>query len=433
MSQCYALVERCATLCAVRNGRAADASAGMLAWLYALALERGADGMLVLAHALESVRWAERSLRALRLASAARSDDRDGPFSKCTRLSMAAAGGRRFSARLRARLAAVDEQPAAAEPLLFALVGDPLRAIARLLPDEDRFRARLACTTLRDHVEAAAAPIGRVAFLRTRALAAYAYDALPGFVLADKTQMLELAATVGCVDVLAELTDARGCAGGLDPLGQVCRAAASHGHLEALRWLRARGCPWGQTASSSAAGAGHLEVLRYLHENGCEWNEYTCSGAAKCGHLEVLRYLHDHGCPWGEQTCSAAALTGHLEVLRYAHEHGCPWDKETCMYAAGGGHLEVLRYAHEHGCPWNKETCIGAAEGGHREVLRYAHERGCRWDINTCMFAAHGGHLEVLRYAHEHGCPWDSTTCVCAAAGGHLEVLRYAREHGCPG
>jgi hypothetical protein len=66
-----------------------------------------------------------------------------------------------------------------AEPLLFALVGDPLRAIARLLPDEDRFRARLACRTLRDHADAAAAPISRAAFLRTRALAAYACDAAP--------------------------------------------------------------------------------------------------------------------------------------------------------------------------------------------------------------------------------------------------------------
>ena len=85
---------------------------------------------------------------------------------------MAAAGGRRSSERLRARLAAVDA-PSAAEPLLFALVGDPLRATARLLPDEDRFRMRLACRTMREHAEPLSRPLGRVAFLRTRALAAY--------------------------------------------------------------------------------------------------------------------------------------------------------------------------------------------------------------------------------------------------------------------
>jgi hypothetical protein len=70
--------------------------------------------------------------------------------------------------------------------------------------------------------------VGRVACLRTRALAVYACDALRGFMLEDTTQMLALAATVGCVDVLAELMDARGCAGP-DPSGRVCDAAASHG------------------------------------------------------------------------------------------------------------------------------------------------------------------------------------------------------------
>ena len=130
-----------------------------------------------------------------------------------------------------------------AEPLLFALGGDLLRAIARLLPDEDRFRARLACKTLRDHAEPAArASIGRVAFLRTRALAAYACDALPGFMLVNATEMLVLAATVGCAGVLAELMDVRGCTGH-DPRGRVCYAATSHGRLEALCWLRERGCP----------------------------------------------------------------------------------------------------------------------------------------------------------------------------------------------
>ena len=86
-----------------------------------------------------------------------------------------------------------------AEPLLFALVGDPLRAIARLLPDEDRFRARLACRTLREHADAPAAPIRRAAFLRTRALTAFACDALPGFMLVDRLQMLKLAAAEGDV------------------------------------------------------------------------------------------------------------------------------------------------------------------------------------------------------------------------------------------
>ena len=183
-----------------------------------------------------------------------------------------------------------------AEPQLFALVGDMLRAIARLLPDEDRFCMRLACKTLRDHAERASQPIRRVAFLRTRALAAYACDALPGFMLVATTRLLALAATVGCVGVLVELMDVRGCAGP-DPRGRVCDAAASHGHLEALIWLRGRGFPWNTSVCWSAAGAGHLEVLRYAHEHGCPWNADTCVYAAHGGHLEVLRFARERGCP----------------------------------------------------------------------------------------------------------------------------------------
>jgi hypothetical protein len=174
---------------------------------------------------------------------------------------------------------------------------------------------RLACGTMRDHAEPADAPIRRVGFLRTRALAVYAWAALPGFVLEDTMRMLALAATAGCVDVLAELMDARGCAGP-DPSGRVCEAAASHGQLEALCWLHARGCPWNASVCSSAASAGHLEVLRYLREHGCPWNKYTCARAARGGHLEGLRYAHEHGCPWDARTCGDAARGGHLERLR---------------------------------------------------------------------------------------------------------------------
>jgi hypothetical protein len=204
---------------------------------------------------------------------------------------------------------------------------------------------------MRGHAEPMTAPISRTAFLGTHSLVVYACDALPGFMLANKMKMLALAATVGSVAVLAELMDVRGCTGLNDFNGRVCSAAAAHGKLEALVWLRARDCSWDEATSSSAARGGHLEVLRYAHEHGCRWNASSCSAAAANGHLEVLRYAHEHGCPWNAVTCVYAAGGGHLEVLRYAHEHGCPWNERTCYEAARGGHLEVLRYAHEHGCP----------------------------------------------------------------------------------
>jgi hypothetical protein len=297
------------------------------------------------------------------------------------------------SGRVRARLAAEDESALA--PLLRFLAGDPLRAIAKLLPGADLTPSRLVCTAFRDH---SSKPEKKclVDFLRTRELLAFAWASMPGFVI-SLPRMLILAASVGCVGVLAGLVDKRQCALTAD----ACSAAAGKGHLDALAWLHSRGSPWyGSTAWRAAEG----------------------------GHLEVLRYAHEHGCPWGSATCYRAAEGGHLEMLRYAHEHGCPWDITTCSLAAQGGHLEVLRYAHEHDCPWNSYTCNSAAQGGHLEVLRYAHEHGCAWDSGTCYRAAKEGHLEVLRYAHEHGCPLELESCsAMALRNGHAEVAEYLR------
>ena len=68
----------------------------------------------------------------------------------------------------------------------------------------------------------------------------------------------------------------------------------------------------------------HLECLKYLHERGCPWNEETCQNAAEKGHLECLKYAHEHGCRWDELTCGAAAYVNEIECLRYAQDHGAP-------------------------------------------------------------------------------------------------------------
>jgi hypothetical protein len=291
--------------------------------------------------------------------------------------------------RASARLEAAAE--AALPPLLSALAGDPLRAILKLLGGADLTCARLACRDFRDHSSPAQEML-RSDFLRTRALTAFAWERMSGFVL-DLPSMLRLAASVGCVGALEELVDNRQC----ELEAWACTEAAGEGQLDALTWLHSRDCPWDSRTCSCAAWEGHLEVLRYAHEHGCPWDIATCWKAAAVGHLEVLRYAHEHDCPWDSYTCMYAAAGGHLEVLRYAHEHGCEWDSDTCEQAAGGGHLEVLRYTHEHGCPWDSETCLWAAEEGHLEMLRYEH--GCLIELDDSLFVAEqNGHAAVVEY-----------------------------------
>jgi hypothetical protein len=213
---------------------------------------------------------------------------------------------RRASARLVATAESV------LPPLLRALTGDPLRAIAKLLPDAALTCFWLVCRAFRDHSSPALKKC-RGDFLRTRALVAFAWARMPGFVMALPI-MLALAASVGCVGVLEELVDIRQCA----LAAGACTAAAKGGHLDALAWLHSRGCLWGSMTSFYAAAGGHLEVLRYAHEHGCPWNIMTCYRAAEGGHLEVLRYAHEHGCPLPWEEClSEAVARGHAEMVEY--------------------------------------------------------------------------------------------------------------------
>ena len=123
---------------------------------------------------------------------------------------------------------------------------------------------------------------------------------------------------------------------------QTCIWAAFHGHLEVMKWLRAKGCPWGFRTSFKAAQGGQLEMLQWMR-------------------------AQDPPCPWNSSVCYHAALHGHLEVLRWARSQGCPWDKDLIWVAASEGQLKALILLIKEGCPYDKEECRrAAAEGGER-------------------------------------------------------------------
>ena len=71
--------------------------------------------------------------------------------------------------------------------------------------------------------------------------------------------------------------------------GNLCSTAASWGQLEALQWLRSRGCNWDTYTCSWAARGGHLAVLQWLRANGCDWSAATCSSAARRGDLTMMQ------------------------------------------------------------------------------------------------------------------------------------------------
>ncbi|WZN65876.1 putative ankyrin repeat protein [Chloropicon roscoffensis] len=181
-----------------------------------------------------------------------------------------------------------------------------------------------------------------------------------------------------------------------------------------------------------AARHGYLQVFEKYWSQGPQeklselWDEETCRCAAHGGHLEVIKWLRAKGCPWDKSASNSAAEGGHLEVLQWmrAQDPPCPWDMRVCDYAAGNGHLEVLRWARSQGCPWNKYVPWAAASNGHLEVLRWARSQGCPWDERAPCAAAEGGHLKVLVWLIKEGCPYDQSKCREAAVEGGERAIK---------
>ena len=149
-----------------------------------------------------------------------------------------------------------------------------------------------------------------------------------------------------------------------------------------------------------AAWKGYLQVFEKYWSQGPQeklsqlWDENNCRWAALYGHLELVKWLRAKGCPWGTRTSSCAAIGGHLDVLQWirSQDPPCPWDsKNVCYWAALEGHLDMLRWARSQGCPWHEEMTYEAARNGHLKVLKWLIKEGCPYDLSKCRRAAAWG------------------------------------------
>ena len=167
---------------------------------------------------------------------------------------------------------------------------------------------------------------------------------------------------------------------------RACVVAAKRGNVRALTWLLADvrdddngGCSRLCTSSAAVAAAseGHIDALRVLTSRGVRLSSFAMEAAASRGRLDVVRWLISEGCPGAEHVATFAAKGGHSRVLEWARDAGLSWNRETCKAAAKGGHLDVLVWLRANGCPWDEWTVVYAERGGHPETARWARENGC--------------------------------------------------------
>lgn len=90
---------------------------------------------------------------------------------------------------------------------------------------------------------------------------------------------------------------------------EVCRAAATGGHVHVIEWARSIGCAWDASCCAAAAFVGDLACLQWLRAHGCAWDKMCTARAAVEGHAHVLQWARDNGCDYSEDTTLRLRLT----------------------------------------------------------------------------------------------------------------------------
>jgi hypothetical protein len=222
-----------------------------------------------------------------------------------------------------------------------------------------------------------------------------------------------------------------------------CVAAACLRDLSGLKALHTAGWKCARSSGVAAAAHGHVDVLQWLRLSGCfKWDSPVCGlTAAAFGQLETLRWCLEDGCPASPQLAVTAAQYGHMQVLRWlVEERGGGWkwnaraDGACCTHAARRGDVPMLQYLRAHGCPWAPSAWCAAAEGGHVPALEWMRAAGAVFGADTCVAAAGAGQLHVLEWLRSLSppCPWDRWTVRRARARGHTAVADWALANGCP-
>ncbi len=248
----------------------------------------------------------------------------------------------------------------------------------------------------------------------------------------------------------------------------VAAAAAGAGQLATLRWVVEQGCPLGtrngNDCAREAAAGGHVDVLRFLGSQNCVLTAGVAEQAAQHGQLQALLWLRQKGCPWDGTCWVAAVRRGHLPVLealqngrcpgppsaisltllalvnrqvaalQWLFEHGWPRDASLCTWAAGRGDVDLLQWLRGQGNPWHSGCWVPAVSKGRLAVLEYLLAENCPRDPNVQALVYTGewsdvkNRLRVLRWLGEHGWPMNGSVCRLAAESGDMAMLQWLRQ-----
>lgn len=204
--------------------------------------------------------------------------------------------------------------------------------------------------------------------------------------------------------------------------------AVENKRLNVLRWMTKfpagrKAMRWATPEEGSLLGKaaffGYVDMMELLVEHGAVLSEEVAIDAAEGASLEALKWLRARDCPWDPRAfVKGASWPGSVETMQWALDNGCPKGTGTdaCREAAGQGALENLQWLRANDFPWCEKVLAEAAEGDHLDVLEWACANGCEWSANVTYAAARYHSPDALLWLLKAGCPYDMQQLVSVPA-----------------
>ncbi|GFR42437.1 hypothetical protein Agub_g3342, partial [Astrephomene gubernaculifera] len=262
-----------------------------------------------------------------------------------------------------------------------------------------------------------------------------------GLTLKQRRQLLCLTASSGSLPNLQVAAKYAGCV----LTAKQLEAAAAAGQLEACRWLRQHGCPWGD-ALAAAAGAGQRAACEWLLERGCPWSGEAVYAAAQGGHADLMKWLlarkpEGFGLVYSSELLKAAAKGCDLATLQRLYmgwriEQLVELDKWQVLAAAASSPTpdwqDKVLWLKERGCPKVYHACAEAATCSDAlSRLRWLRQQGYPVDLTASMNAAKRGDIAALDYLHKEDKEllMHPFIVIATARSGHLTCLQWLHTH----
>ncbi|KAK5452827.1 hypothetical protein LTS15_006975 [Exophiala xenobiotica] len=260
----------------------------------------------------------------------------------------------------------------------------------------------------------------------------------------DISSPLYYASLLGITYVLPKLiAEASDLNASIGFVGSALHAAASRGHLDAVRLLlknganvREQAVDGGHDSLQAAADGGRLEIVNFLLDSGADVNaqggHYGTALTAACyrGHTAIVRRFLDAsaeintvGGRW-DTALTAASWSGHSEIVTLLLDHGATVNVQSPNF----------------GTPLQAASCDGHAAVVEQLLARGANPNvvagGREWFGTALAAAASSGWLHIVKRLLDAGADVNlrggkyGTALQTAAARGDADIVRYLLEQG---